>query len=460
MVPAVAEASRSSRLRSAAWWVLPVLGLMLLQTYLVFREPIFTPVDELEHTDYVRTIAEQARLPIYGQELIDPTLLAVYLHEYPGPFDPTHYQRLPQYIYLGYEALQFPVYYIVAAPVYKIFDRDPRAAIYALRMQNVAFSGALLLVLMLLLRGVFPGRPEVAALAPLTFLMMPGVSLRHSQVTNQVLAALLLAVLFTLLLRNGKSSPGRVAFVEGALLGVAVLTKITVVGLGPSILAAWATRTGGLRQRFAPGAAGFVLATLPWLIWSLAVYHFPLPWVTTHLQLSFCPCPAPTSITGWEGFIHDTWTNFVLPYEWAGTALVCVPGCIEVSPRTALMRVGLAVFAIVATAGLGWGLFALRDRASQLWRPTFLAMLAIAGVVGGILALDGSLGRYAATDLREVYVFAAPIVLLLGGLAASFDRRWTVLAMASILILWLAIDYQMYSASGCPGCPPQFWRTS
>jgi hypothetical protein len=456
----LAEVARSSRLRSVAWWLLPVLGLMLLQTYLVFREPIFTPVDELEHTDYVRTIAEEARLPIYGQERIDPTLLAVYLHEYPGPFDPTHYQRLPQYIYLGYEALQFPVYYIVAAPVYKLFDRDPRAAIYALRMQNVAFSGALLLVLMLLLRGVFPGRPEIAALAPLTFLMMPGVSLRHSQVTNQVLAALLLAVLFALLLRNGKSNPGRVAFGEGALFGAAVLTKITVVGLGPSILAAWAAQTGGLRQRFAPGAAGFVLATLPWLVWSLAVYHSPLPWTAAHLDLSFCPCPAPIGINAWEHFVHDAWTNFVLPYEWAGTAMTCAATCTEVSPRTVLMRVGLVAFAIVSTASLGWGLFALRDRAARLWWPTLLSMLAIAGVLGGILALDGSLGRFAATDLREVYVFAAPVVLLLGGLAASISRRWTVLAMALILILWLAIDYQMYSASGCPGCPPQFFRTS
>ncbi len=439
--------------------MLPILGLMMLQTYLVFREPIFTPVDELQHTDYVRTIAEEARLPIYGQARIDPTLLAVYMHEYPAPFDPAHY-RLPQYIYLDYEALQFPVYYMVAAPVYRLFDRDPRVAIYALRMLNVAFSGALLLVLMLLLRWVFPGRPEVAALAPLMFLMVPGVSLRHSQVTNQVLAALLLAVLFALLLRNGKSSPGRAAFAEGALFGVAVLTKITVGGLGPSVLVAWATRTGGLRQRLAPGAAGFVIATLPWLIWSLAVYHFPLPWATTHLDLSFCPCPAPTGITGWERFIHDSWTNFVLPYEWAGTAMTCAATCTEVSPRTALMRVGLAVFAIVSTAGLGWGLFVLRDRATRLWRPALLTMLAITGVVGGILALDGSLGRFAATDLREVYVFAAPVVLLIGGLAASFDRRWTVVAMALILVLWLVIDYQMYSASSCPLCPPQMFGTS
>lgn len=439
--------------------MLPVIGLILLQAYLVFREPIFTPVDELQHTDYVRTIAEQGRLPIYGQARIDPTLLAVYMHEYPQPFSAAGY-NLPEYIYLNYEALQFPAYYIVAAPLYRLFDRDPRVAIYALRMENAIFSGALLLVLMLVLRRVFPGRPEVAVLAPLTFLVMPGISLRHSQVTNQVLAALLLAVLFALLLRRGNASPGRLALAEGALFGVAVMTKITVVGAGPSVLAAWATRTGGLRPRLVPGAIGFAITTVPWLVWSLAVYHFPLPWATTHLKLSFCPCPTPTTPAVWVKFLHDMLVNFVLPYEWAGTYLTCAPTCTEVTPRSDLMRIGLAVVALASLAALGWGLLALRNRNASVWRPALLAMLAIAGVVAGIVGLEASLGRFASTDLREIYVFAAPLVLVLGGLAASLDRRWTALAMGAILVLWIAIDYQMYHHAGCPLCPPSFFKSS
>jgi len=444
--------------RAAAWWVLPVLGLLVLQTYLVFREPIFTPVDELQHTDYVRTIAEEARLPIYGQARIDPTLLAVYMHEYPQPFNATGY-RLPQYIYLNYEALQFPAYYIAAAPLYRLFDRDPRVAIYALRMENAIFSGALLLVLILILRSVFPGRPEVAALAPLTFLMMPGVSLRDSQVTNQVLAALLLAVLFALLLKKAKA-PAWQALAEGALLGVAVMTKITVIGAGPSVLAAWATRTGGIRPRLVPGAIGFAITVLPWLVWSLAVYHFPLPWATTHLELSFCPCPTPTTPAVWAKFFHDMLTNFVLPYEWAGTYLTCAPTCTELTPRTDLMRLGLVVVALASAAALGWGLLALRNRSASVWRPALLAMLAIAGVVIGIVGLEASLSRFAATDLREIYVFAAPVVLVVGGLAASLHRRWTLLFMAVLVVLWLVIDYQMYSAAVCPVCPPQLFRSS
>ena len=437
--------------------MLPVLGLVALQAYLVFREPIFTPVDELQHTDYVRTIAEEGRLPIYGQARIDPTLLAIYLHEYPAPLDTTHF-RLPAMVYLDYEALQFPVYYIVAAPVYKIFDRDPRAAIYALRLQNVLFSAALLLVLMLMLRRLFSGRPEVAALAPLAFLMMPGVSLRHSQVTNEVLAALLLAALFALLLQRGNASPGRLALAEGALLGIAVMTKITVIGAGPSVLAAWATRTGGLRPRLLPGAIGFAITMLPWLAWSLAVYHFPLPWVTAHIGVTFCNCSAPNTAAIWSEFMRALWVNFVLPFEWVGSSGACNPTCFSISPRTELMRAGLFAAGILSVAVVGWSLWTLRSRDTGARRPVLLAVIAIVGVGLGIIGLDVSLNRFWSTDLREVYAYAAPLVLLLGGLAASFDRRWVVLVLGAMIILWVVIDYQIYTSTNCAGCPPGYFR--
>lgn len=449
--------TRSSQLRSAAWWGLPVLAVVLVQTYLVFREPIFSPVDELPHTDYVRTIAEMAHLPVYGSARIDPTLLAVYLHEYPSAFDPSHF-RLPALVYFDYEAVQFPVYYIAAAPLYQLFHRNAVVAIYALRLQNVLYSVALLLLLMLTLRWMFPRRPEVAALAPLTFLLMPGVSLRQSQVTNQVLATLLLAALFTLLLQKGQTSPGRQAMAEGALMGIAVMTKITVLGAGPTVLAAWATRTGGLRTRLVPGAAGFGLTMLPWLVWSIAVYHSPLPWVTTHLDVTFCDCSPPKTIAIWNAFLRAVWVNFVLPFEWVGSSGSCTPQCYAISPRTQLMKFGLLAAGLLTLAVLVWALVALWSHREDKRRAVILSLLAVAGVAAGIVGLDASLNRFWSTDLRETYVFAAPIVLLLGGLAARFDRRWVVLVLGGMLVLWLVIDHQIYTSTNCAGCPPNYFR--
>jgi hypothetical protein len=429
---------------SVGRWLIPVIGLVAMQSYLAFREPIFSPVDEIQHTDYVRVIAEQDRLPVYGRADIDPILLAIYMHEYPAAFSTGGY-RIPDYIYVSYETIQFPVYYVIAAPLYRAFDHDPRVAIFALRLENVVFSGATLLLIMLLMRRVQPGRSELWTLAPVVLLAMPGLALRHSQVTNEVLATLLLTLLIGSLMRKSDERPGWAAFGEGALLGLAVLTKLTVAGAGAAAMAAWATRPGGLRLRLLPAAAGFFVAISPWLAWSLSVYGSPLPWATTHVRLTFCPCPAPTSRAGWLQFLHGAWVSFVLPIEWAG------PGY----QRTQLMQIGEWAVALLLVAALGWGLVAMRRVGRPNWRLALISVLAILGVAGGILGLNISLNRWALTDLREFYVFSAPLALLIGGVAASFDRRLGWVLLGGLLTLWLLIDFQMYSAGPCPGCPPR-----
>ena len=430
---------------------------MVLQTYLVFREPIFTPVDELEHTDYVRTIAETGRLPVYGSARIDPTLLAVYLHEYPGPFDTTHF-NLPAVVYFDYEAVQFPVYYITAAPLYLIFHRDARVAIYVLRLQNVLYSAGLLLVLMLMLRLLFSGRPEVAALAPLTFLLMPGVSLRHSQVTNQVLAALLLAGAVCATAPERKDQPWAAGTGRRRPAGHRRDDQDHGLGRRPKP----AHRLGDEGRRYPASApsrscgicdhdaavAGVVAGRLP-----LPPPLGDHPPQRGHLQLR-----SPNSAAVWNAFVHALWVNFVLPFEWVGSSGACTPQCYAISPRSEIMKVGLVVAGVMTVAALGWALFALRRRGADTWRPALLALLALAGVATGIIGLDVSLNRFWSTDLREVYVFAAPMVLLLGGLAARFDRRWVMLVLGAMVILWLVIDYQIYTSTNCAGCPPSYFR--
>jgi hypothetical protein len=372
------------------------------------------------------------------------------MHEYPGQFSTNGY-NIPDYIFISYETVQFPVYYVLAAPLYKIFDRDPRVAIYALRLENVVFSGAVLLVLILLIRRVLPTRPELWTLAPFVIVAMPGFAMRHSQVTNEVLATLLLTVFIASLLRQSDAHPRWAAFGEGALLGAAVLTKLTAAGVGASALAAWATRPGGLRLRVLPAAAGFALAVTPWLAWALSVYRSPLPWTTTHVQLTFCPCPLPNSASAWKLFLHDTWVSFVVPIEWAG------PGY----ERSWPMRISEWAIALLIAASLGWGLYTMRRRGSANRRIALLAVLALLGVAAGILGLDVSLNRFAVTDLRELYLFAAPMALLIGGLMAGLDRRLGWVVLGGLLAIWLLIDFQLYSGTQCQGCPPRSdWRVS
>jgi hypothetical protein len=83
-----------------------------------------------------------------------------------------------------------------------------------------------------------------------------------------------------------------------------------------------------------------------------------------------------------------------------------------------------------------------------------LAVLALAGVIVGILGLDLSVNRFTSTDARDVYLFAAPLALLIGGLAAAVDRRIGWVLLGGLIAIWLVIDFQMYGGHECPGCPP------
>jgi hypothetical protein len=423
------------------------LGLFLLlavQTSLVLREQIFSPIDELAHTDYVRAIAEEGRLPIYGESHIDPALLAVYYHTYPRVELTTAQVRdLPPSLGLNYEALQFPVFYGLAAPVYRLVDADLRVAIYGVRLVNVALSAVLLLMVVALLRRVHSLRSGPAVAVALALLLIPGVSLRDSQVTNQVLAAVLVTVLIYLLVQREAPSR-RQTFVEGALLATATLTKLTALAAVFAVVFAWATRPGGLRPRLTPGAAGFILPFLPWLAWALPVYGHPLPWVARHPQFwdraTFLP---PDSVTLWASFLRQLVLYFWVPWEWRAPSglwhWLVLPAIVAGSG--------------VLLAGVLWGgVRALRRPISD--RATPIALLALAGLAVGYLVLAIGLKRVFVTDLRELYIFLGALAILLGGVAARLGPRVGGVLFSGVIGVWLLIDFSLYVVGTCIRCYP------
>jgi hypothetical protein len=131
-----AEPSQARRRRLLVL-VLPLILLVGLQTTLAFREPIFSPIDELQHTGYVRTIAMQAQLPVYGENENDPTLVSLYYQKSAWGVPRLAPARL------NYEALQFPLFYLLAAPIYKLLAADPRAAQRAAVGPGAGASGGL-----------------------------------------------------------------------------------------------------------------------------------------------------------------------------------------------------------------------------------------------------------------------------------------------------------------------------
>jgi 4-amino-4-deoxy-L-arabinose transferase-like glycosyltransferase len=442
------DANRS-RISALLPWLPPLLLLLGVQTFQAFREPIFSPIDELPHTDYVRTIAETARLPVYGDARTDLILLSIYYHEYPSPVTAEQLKNPPHPANaISYEALQLPLFYLVAAPVYRALDFDPRVAIYGVRMLNVLLSAVLLVLMVQVLRRIFPLRRRLAMLMALVLLLIPGVSIRNSQVTNQVLATLLVTLLLYLLVRREMDSPGPAhSFTQGAVLGLAVLAKLTALGALPALLLAWLRRRKALGWGLAAGAGGFILVTLPWLAWSLPTYGHPIPFMARHLAMwPTALFAAPATAAGWLDFATHVNHYFWLPWDWQTTG-----GLWEWVLKIPVW----AGFALLVAA-LASGIIEATSRRSGIAASACrLALLMVIGFAVGYVALAFGLNRFWPTDGRELYVFIGALAVLFGSLAVRLRESVGLALFGGLLVAWLLVDVGFYLAGGsCFRCYP------
>jgi hypothetical protein len=372
-------------------------------------------------------------------------LLSLYYRQYPTPLTPAQLARTPRPLTISYEALQFPLFYILAAPVYRLLDTDPPSAVYAVRMLNVGLSALVLLMLIILIRRVFRLDGIHGALIALALLLIPGVTLRGSQVTNQVLATLLVTVLLYALVSSQTVHSARRAFLEGGVFALAVLAKLTAAAAGPAILIPWLDRRGQPARSLASGAGGFLLVSLPWLGWALPVYGQPVPFMARHPDIFFLPEFAPpTTPGGWKNFLADLNHYFWFPKEWQ------MPSGAWSLLLKAVMYSGEAVFA-VALVWAAWQ--AVRGRIQQEGQACRLALTMLGALSIGYVAFVILLHRVWLTDGRELYVFLGPLGVVLGSLAVRLGERLSVVVFGVLISAWLLVDLGLYFAGACV-CSP------
>lgn len=437
------------RSRRVLAWALPFLVLATLQTWMVFQEQIFSPVDELEHTDYVRYVAVEHRLPVYRDEKVSPDLISEYFHQWPRPaVQPWQLWYFPPARF-NYEVHQFPVYYIAAAPLYAaLAGGDPARPIYALRMLNVAFSELTLLVLILLLRRGLALDPKLAGGIGLAFLAAPGVALRDSQVTNEVLAGLLAGWLLLLLLSRDGRRPRLRAAAEGALFAVAVLTKLTAAALIAPLLFAWALRPGGLRSRALPGAVAALIVWSPWVAWALPTYGSVLPWANRPASYPpTVPFRPPSALSGWLQLAAAYQHQFWQPGEWTTGAH---------HKLDLLLKVAMAAGDVIVLLGLVAAIAVLvRERRTRDWLAAGVALLALGGVALGYLYQSYSQRSTNPGDARELYMVLGGFVLVVGlFLGRRLPPAAALTGLGGLTAAWLVGAYALLGTGTCIACYP------
>ncbi len=237
--------------------------------------PAWQAPDEPAHYNYVRYLAENGRFPVlhYGD----------YPHAYLEQIKSAKFPPDMSVEPIRYEFWQPPLYYVLATPIYRLFD----GALLPLRLLSLALGAGVLVTAYAIVLAVRPGDTALAlgtvafvAFVPMHLAMMASVN-------NDALAELLLAVVMLRLIQGTRESPGKggrasssfsFLIVTGLLLGLGLVTKATVyVALPLALVALLLSERRPARlawQALALFGPALALA-FPWYVRNVAVYGWP-----------------------------------------------------------------------------------------------------------------------------------------------------------------------------------------
>jgi 4-amino-4-deoxy-L-arabinose transferase-like glycosyltransferase len=175
-----------------------------------------------------------------------------------------------------------PLYYLLAAPLYRVLMPFGDVALYGVRLLDVVLGVACIWVVYRIACVVFPERPEVQLGAAALVALLPTLAGVSAGVNNESLSFLLIFIVTLLLLQRLRE--GKVSLIQaltiGALTAMSLYTKASGIVLLPSI-AVWALLMEYRGCRCigkAAMAAGLALIAIApwWLFRNLASYGDPL----------------------------------------------------------------------------------------------------------------------------------------------------------------------------------------
>ena len=282
--------------------VLIILAYLLTGILYAVNTPAWQVPDEPAHYNYIKYLAENHRFPVLQ--------MGDYPHHYLEEIKARQFPPEMSIEPLRYEFHQPPLYYLLAAVVYKLFA----ARLLPLRLLSVLLSCCLLWVAYHIVKEIFPGN-EALALGTTAFVaFVPMHVAMTAAVNNDTLAELILALILWMLVRYVKSvrwSDGRMvgeiqsskfkaqrSKVEegggtegrgrliglGVLMGLGLLTKITTLVALPLTLVAIIAQGRWLEQNrksdfirhYLLPAICYLLPTLllilPWFVRNASVY--------------------------------------------------------------------------------------------------------------------------------------------------------------------------------------------
>lgn len=248
---------------------------LVLSCLFAARLPLDANPDEAAHRDYIRLIVEE-RGPVR------------FVEKDPARFE-TH---------------QPPLYYLLCVPVYLATS----GGVFPLRLVAALLQLLTIGVVYRAVRDLFPERPYLALAAAGFAAFLPTQAQLAGAINNDALTTLVCAALFWrlgLLVKAGQDLRG--ALVIGALLGIGLWTKLSVLQLLPAIVLAYGVAVRARHVEPKPAALHLavtlglaLLIASPWLVRNTLLYGDPL---TLKIYRSTGPNFTPAQIMagfGWS----------------------------------------------------------------------------------------------------------------------------------------------------------------
>lgn len=345
-----------------ALWTLLAGYLLLGGLYALYTPPWQVP-DEPAHYNYIRALATERALPV-----IEP---GDYDQEYLGRLTALRFPADLPIAPLRYEDHQPPLYYLLAVPVFLLFD----GALLPLRLLSLFLGALLLAVIFRLTCDLFPDSPFLPLAAVAWAAFLPQHLAMAAGVNNDVLAELLLTLALWLAVRSDLRP-----WTTGAVLGLCLLTKTTAyVALPVLLLALWWPRPtswgAGLARTGRVLLAALILAG-PWLARNIAAYGWADPLGLARHNAVVVGQPRTAEWLAQMGlarlalaFLRTTFQSFWGQFGWMG---------VPMHPPVYLVLAGIGLLLLAGLAG--WLLDRRRPRLSAHGRRG-LVLLALSAAL-------------------------------------------------------------------------------
>ena len=296
--PHLADRLRLFKERVRAWSGVRRFVLLLLVLYVV-KQGIFviafhpfTGHDEVSHFAYVRTVAEEGRVPVLLEDRLPNDLypycnftldwycqptVATFLRN--PPTQATGWDGRAHPSGLQYGANHPPLYAILMAPLYRLSDGQSAVVQqYLLRVAAIPFGLATVFLAYRTARALFPGDAFLAVTVPTFVAFQPQISYEAAMVNNDIVAIALYSWILLLLVVGVRDRfPARTCVLIGLALGLALLAKGTSLTAAPVVGLAMIAGIGWRRVREWVGKGALVAAiagaiVAPWFVFLWRTY--------------------------------------------------------------------------------------------------------------------------------------------------------------------------------------------